>query len=37
VQLTIYVEGPITALAHFTENKFNRQTTRIALETAVVY
>lgn len=37
VQLTIYVEGPITALAHFTENKFNRVTTRIALETAVVY
>lgn len=37
VQLTIYVEGPITALAHFTENKFNRVTTRIALETAIVY
>lgn len=37
IQLTIYVEGPITALAHFTENKFNRVTTRIALETAVVY
>ena len=37
VQLTIYVEGPITALAHFTENKFNRVSTRIALETAVVY
>jgi hypothetical protein len=37
VQLTIYVEGPITALAHFAENKFNRVTTRIALETAVVY
>lgn len=37
VQLTIYVEGPITALAHFSENKFNRQATRIALEAAVVY
>lgn len=37
IQLTIYVEGPITALAHFAENKFNRITTRIALETAVVY
>lgn len=37
VQLTIYVEGPITALAHFTENIFKRITTRIALETALVY
>ena len=37
VQLTIYVEGPITAFAHFTESKFDRVTTRIALETAVVY
>jgi hypothetical protein len=37
IQLTIYVEGPITALAHFTDNQFNRVTTRIALETAVVY
>lgn len=37
VQLTIYVEGPLTAFAHFTESKFNRVTTRIALETAVVY
>ncbi len=37
VQLTIYVEGPITALAHFSENNFKRITTRIALETAVVY
>lgn len=37
IQLTIYVEGPITALSHFTDNKFNRVTTRIALETAVVY
>lgn len=37
IQLTIYVEGPLTALAHFTENTFSRVTTRIALETAVVY
>lgn len=37
VQLTLYVEGPITALTHFTDNRFNRVTTRIALETAVVY
>lgn len=37
IQFTIYVEGPITALTHFTKNKFNRVTTRIALETAVVY
>lgn len=37
VQLTIYVEGPITALTHFSDSKFNRVTTRIALETAVVY
>jgi hypothetical protein len=37
IQLTIYVEGPVTALAHFSENKFDRVRTRIALETAVVY
>jgi hypothetical protein len=37
VQYTIYVEGPITALSHFTEHRFNRVTTRIALETALVY
>lgn len=37
VQLTLYVEGPITALTHFTDRKFNRVTTRIALETALVY
>ncbi|MCX7144026.1 MAG: glycine hydroxymethyltransferase [Proteobacteria bacterium] len=37
VQLTIYVEGPITALAHFSENHFKRITTRIALEAALVY
>jgi hypothetical protein len=37
VQLTIYVEGPITALAHFSENHFKRIATRIALETALVY
>ena len=37
IQLTIYVEGPVTAIAHFTNNNFNRITTRIALETALVY
>lgn len=37
IQLTIYVEGPVTALAHFSENKFDTVRTRIALETAVVY
>lgn len=37
VQLTIYVEGPVTALAHFAQNHFTRITTRIALETAIVY
>ena len=37
IQLTIYVEGPVTALAHFSENSFKKMTTRIALETALVY
>jgi len=37
IQLTLYVEGPVTALAHFTQNHFTRITTRIALETALVY
>lgn len=37
IQLTIYVEGPVTALAHFAQNHFTRLTTRIALETAIVY
>lgn len=37
IQLTLYVEGPITALTHFTDRKFHRVTTRIALETALVY
>lgn len=37
VQLTIYIEGPVTALAHFAQNNFTRLTTRIALETAIVY
>ena len=37
IQLTLYVEGPVTAFAHFTKNSFNRITTRIALETALVY
>ncbi len=37
VQLTLYVEGPITALAHFSDKSFERMTTRIALEAALVY
>ncbi len=37
IQLTLYVEGPVTAFTHFTGNQFNRVTTRIALETALVY
>ncbi len=37
VQLTIYVEGPVTALAHFAQNNFTRLTTRIALESAIAY
>ena len=37
IQYTIYVEGPVTALSHFTEQRFHRLTTRIALETALVY
>lgn len=37
VQLTMYIEGPITAIAHFSESSFKRINTRIALETALVY
>jgi hypothetical protein len=37
IQLAIYVEGPITALAHFSQKAFKRMTTRVALETAIVY
>jgi hypothetical protein len=37
IQLTIYVEGPVTAMAHFADKQFKRITTRIALETALVY
>jgi len=37
IQLTIYVEGPVTALAHFAQNNFIRLTTRIALESAIAY
>jgi hypothetical protein len=37
VQLTIYIEGPITAIAHFADSRFLRINTRIALETALVY
>ena len=37
IQITLYIEGPVTALAHFSQNHFTRITTRIALETALVY
>lgn len=37
IQLTIYVEGPVTAYAHFEESQFVRITSRVALETAIVY
>ena len=37
VQLTIYIEGPVTAIAHFAESHFKRINTRIALESALVY
>lgn len=37
VQITLYVEGPVTAVAHFSQQNFKRMTTRIALETALVY
>lgn len=37
IQITIYIEGPVTALAHFSQNHFSRITTRIALETALLY
>jgi len=36
-QLTLYVEGPVTALTHFTQSHFTRVTTRVALESALVY
>ena len=29
IQITLYVEGPVTALAHFSQNHFSRITTRI--------
>lgn len=37
IQLTLYVEGPITAIAQFCEHDFKRIATRVALETALVY
>lgn len=37
VQITLYVEGPVTAWAHFSQQSFSRITTRIALETALLY
>ncbi|MGD7196286.1 glycine hydroxymethyltransferase, partial [Ralstonia pseudosolanacearum] len=36
-QLTLYVEGPVTALTHFSQSHFTRVTTRVALESALVY
>ncbi|MHA6896985.1 glycine hydroxymethyltransferase [Ralstonia pseudosolanacearum] len=36
-QLTLYVEGPETALTHFTQSHFTRVTTRVAVESALVY
>lgn len=37
IQITLYVEGPVTALAHFSQNCFSRITPRIALEAALLY
>jgi len=37
IQFTLYVEGPITAIAQFCEHDFKRIATRVALETALVY
>lgn len=37
LQLTLYVEGPVTALTHFAQSHFTRVTTRVALESALVY
>ncbi len=37
MQLTIYVEGPVAAYAHFEDSQFVRITSRVALETAIVY
>lgn len=37
IQFTLYVEGPITAIAQFCEHDFKRIATRLALETALVY
>lgn len=37
VQLMIYVEGPITAVAHFEHGEFILVATRIALEAAIQY
>jgi hypothetical protein len=37
IQLTIYIEGPVIAMAHFADKQFKRITTRIALETALFY
>lgn len=37
IQFTLYVEGPVRAIAQFFEHDFKRIATRVALETALVY
>lgn len=37
IQFTLYVEGPITAIAQFRKHDFKRIATRVALENALVY
>lgn len=37
VQLTVYVEGPVTALTHFEQQHFTRGNARLALESALLY
>ena len=37
VQFTLYVEGPVKAIAQFCEHDFKRIAVRVALETALVY
>ena len=37
VQLTVYIEGPVTALSHFEHRNFTRGNARLALESALLY
>jgi hypothetical protein len=37
VQLTVYVEGPVTAISHFEKQHFMRGNARLALESALLY